>query len=245
MSAEPSIDAFLNGRFEVFQPQDGGHRAGLDAVLLAAAVQKNATGRLADFGAGSGVAGVAALCAAAGLQQVDLHEIQTPSAALARRTRDELLPPDMASKISVIEGDVRQCKTSYDHIICNPPFNDEGHRTSPNASRAQAHAMDEMGLEQWVEIAAKRLAPSGTLAMIFRPDGLPEVAAALATRLGAVRVLPIHPKADAPATRIVVTAIKGRRTPLTLLPGFIVHEADGSFTPLADAIFRGEARLAI
>ncbi|MEO0497307.1 MAG: methyltransferase [Pseudomonadota bacterium] len=245
MASEPSIDAFLNGRFSVYQPTDGGHRSGLDALLVAAALPFNATGSLADFGAGSGVAGLAAMATCEGLRKVDLYEVQASSAHLARRTCNELLAPHMASKVTVIEGDVRGAKGAYRYVLCNPPFNDGGHRPSPNSSRAQAHAIELMGLADWIEIARKRLESNGQLAMIFRPQNLSTILTAMDAGFGAIRVLPIHPKADEPANRIVVTAIKGRRTPMVMLPGFRVHGEDGAFTRLANGIFNGEARLPI
>ncbi|HRK19966.1 MAG TPA: hypothetical protein PK970_13490, partial [Hyphomicrobiaceae bacterium] len=50
-----TVDAFLDGRLMLEQPA-GGYRAGLDAVLLAAAcpMEPAATGRVLDCGAGVG-----------------------------------------------------------------------------------------------------------------------------------------------------------------------------------------------
>ena len=67
-----SEDAFLGGRVRLRQPVSG-NRAGLDALLLAAAVPARADERLTDFGAGSGIAGlaVAARCGPLDLLAVD------------------------------------------------------------------------------------------------------------------------------------------------------------------------------
>ena len=69
-SAPPavSVDAFLGGRVEAVQPEKGHHRAGLEAVLLAASLDARISGTVVDLGAGAGVAG---LCAG--------HAVQTPS----------------------------------------------------------------------------------------------------------------------------------------------------------------------
>ena len=50
-------DAFLGGRVQVLQPRKG-FRAGLDAVMLAAAVPARAGDRVCELGAGVGTAGV-------------------------------------------------------------------------------------------------------------------------------------------------------------------------------------------
>ncbi|KJS21015.1 MAG: hypothetical protein VR78_00650, partial [Hoeflea sp. BRH_c9] len=51
-----SVDAFHNGGFHLLQPLGSGHRAGMDAMLLAATVPEGARGTLADLGAGAGAA---------------------------------------------------------------------------------------------------------------------------------------------------------------------------------------------
>ena len=50
-------DAFLGGQLRLFQPAQG-YRAGMDAVLLAAAVPAEAGQRVLDLGCGAGTAGL-------------------------------------------------------------------------------------------------------------------------------------------------------------------------------------------
>jgi tRNA1(Val) A37 N6-methylase TrmN6 len=47
-------------------------------------------------------------------------------------------------------------------------------------------------------------------------------------------LLPIHPRAVRPAARILVRAVKGRRTPLVLAPPLVLHSLDGAFTASAE-----------
>src|SRR5438552_10255159 len=75
-------DAFLGGRLRLRQPRTG-HRAGHDAVLLAAATAARVGQRVADFGAGVGAAGLALASRVSGLDLV-LVEIDPRLAALAR-----------------------------------------------------------------------------------------------------------------------------------------------------------------
>ena len=53
---QSTIDAFHNGKFYIEQPKGVGHRSGIDAMLLGATVPLDATGKLADLGAGAGAA---------------------------------------------------------------------------------------------------------------------------------------------------------------------------------------------
>jgi tRNA1(Val) A37 N6-methylase TrmN6 len=44
--------------------------------------------------------------------------------------------------------------------------------------------------------------------------------------------------AGKPATRVIVRGRLGRRTPLSLAAGLILHEADGRYTAAAEAVLR-------
>jgi tRNA1(Val) A37 N6-methylase TrmN6 len=46
-------------------------------------------------------------------------------------------------------------------------------------------------------------------------------------------VMPIHPRAGRNATRILVFARRGGRSPLVLLPPLVLHADRGGFTPEA------------
>src|SRR5471032_2473206 len=75
-------DAFLGGQLRLRQPRSG-HRAGHDAMLLAAATPARSGDRVVDFGAGVGAAGLAVAKRVAGIRLV-LVEIDAALAALAR-----------------------------------------------------------------------------------------------------------------------------------------------------------------
>src|SRR6185503_11739287 len=75
-------DAFLGGQLRLKQLKSG-HRAGHDAVLLAAATPARSGERVADLGAGVGVAGLSVARRVAGIDLV-LVEIDADLAMLAR-----------------------------------------------------------------------------------------------------------------------------------------------------------------
>src|SRR5437879_9165521 len=79
---ETTEDAFLGGQLRLRQPKSG-HRAGHDAMLLAAATPARPGDRVADFGAGVGAAGLAVARRVAGIELV-LAEIDQALAGLAR-----------------------------------------------------------------------------------------------------------------------------------------------------------------
>jgi tRNA1(Val) A37 N6-methylase TrmN6 len=243
-----TADAFLGGRLRLHQPA-AGHRAGTDAVLLAAGVRAQTSGFAIDAGAGVGAAGLAAALAAPGLR-VALLERETGLTALARANiaANQLQERAFVAEANLLSRD--SCRTagikpqSADLVLTNPPFlSADNVRVSFNPSKATAHVIGDGGLEAWVRGCLSLLRPGGTLLMIHRADALQEVLKAVSQGAGALIILPIHPYADRPATRILVHGLKGRRTRLSLVPPLVLHGADGTFTAEGEALHRGEARI--
>jgi tRNA1(Val) A37 N6-methylase TrmN6 len=100
-------------------------------------------------------------------------------------------------------------------------------------------------LGDWVQAASRRLAPGGWLTLICGADGLPEVLAAMAGKLGSAAVLPLTAREGKPALRILLRARKTGRAAFRLLAPFVIHHGtfhDGdreSYTARASEILRG------
>ena len=86
-SAEFTEDGFLGGQLRLRQPKCG-HRAGHDAILLAAATPARAGDRVVDFGAGIGAAGLAVAKRTNGFNPGIKLVLVEVDAALARLARD-------------------------------------------------------------------------------------------------------------------------------------------------------------
>ncbi len=239
-------DAFLGGRLLLRQPSQG-HRAGSDAVLLAAAAPPDISGRALDIGAGVGAAGLALAALRQGVA-IGLVEKDPSLAALAR---ENLGASGFAAHGAVYEADVldrmsRQAAGLPDAgaalIITNPPFLDEKRvRASPQAGKRSAHVMPAgTSLQDWISACLALLADGGLLIMIHRPEALPEMLAALAGRAGEIMLKPIQPQVGKPAVRLLLRAKKGSRGPLVIAPPFVLHDGKG-FTREAEAVHRGEA----
>jgi tRNA1(Val) A37 N6-methylase TrmN6 len=169
-------------------------------------------------------------------------EIQPDYAALARLNADRNGIP-----MEVHEGDIarmpKALRRDFDHVITNPPYYAAGGSSSQVPGRARAMQV-ETPLADWVLAASRRLRPGGWLTLICLAEGLPEVLAAMAGRLGSVAVLPLAPRDGRPALRVLVQARKGGRAPFRLLPPFVIHRGtahDGdreSYTPAANTVLR-------
>jgi tRNA1(Val) A37 N6-methylase TrmN6 len=245
-------DGFLGGRVHLYQPRNG-HRVGFDAAFLQAAIPDDASGHLIDFGAGCGAVALAAAARAPDLTVTGV-EREAEMVALANRALADPHNTNFASRVRFVEGDVTAGRTARetlglaeqnaDWLVMNPPFGVAGHiRAAPDRLKAAAHVMDSGLLDAWVRSAASLLKAKGRLAVIHRADALTELVTALAGRFGTVRILPLHPRAGEPASRLIVTAICGSNAPLSLLPGMVLHEKDGAWTPPAADILHGRTAL--
>jgi tRNA1(Val) A37 N6-methylase TrmN6 len=249
---DATIDAFHRGAFFLAQPAGRGHRAGLDAMILAAAVPSGFTGSLADLGAGAGAAGLAVTARCPGARVV-LVERDPEMADYARRSlalpenaafrgRAEVLCADVT-----LSGEARAAAgladRAFDFAIMNPPFNAPADRASFDDLKKRAHVMPPEMFEQWVRTAAAIVKPGGFIALIARPVSLGPILAALAGRFGEARIMPIHPRAEEDAIRIVIRARHGSRGGPALSPPLVLHGAGRELTPHADAVCNGEASL--
>lgn len=258
-AAEPAavprhtVDAFHRGRFWLVQPASGGHRAGMDAMMLAAAVPSDFAGSLADFGAGAGAAGLAVVsrCESA---KATLVERSPEMAAFAEASLAHPANQHLSDRATVLRADVTLTGRArgaaglpdnlFDFVIMNPPFNANADRATPDTLRREAHVMADGLLEAWVRSAAAVVKPRGGIAIIARPASLAAILDALAGRFGSAEIVPVHPRADQAAIRVVARAFLGARGKLSLRPPLVLHEKGRQgLLPQADAISNGTATL--
>ena len=242
---EISEDALLGGRVRLLQPRRG-HRAGTDAVLLAAIAGVQAGDTIVDLGSASGAVGlmIAAREPAAKLVFVDRDE------ALVALCRRNIALNGLGDRASAVAADVFApraeriaaglVREQADLVATNPPFFEgEGARPSPDPGRRAAHEMGGGTLEGWIETAADLLRPRGRLVMIHRADALGTCLAALTRRFGTIRVTPVQVRAGSDSVRVLLSAVKGGKAPLSLAPALVLHEADGRFTEAVAVMHAG------
>ena len=250
MVRETTTDGFLDNGIQIIQFKSRAHRSGLDAILLAATVPKEESGLVADFGAGTGAVGMAAAHRCRNIQ-ADLFEIDPETVELAVRSLK--LPQNrhlvgrvhphcanIANSAELLSRAEREAN-SYNHILINPPFNDANYRRSPQTSKAQAHMFSPQDPEIWIKTASRLCAEKGRLTLIIRPENLSTFIEPIQKRFGAIRLLPVHAKANDTASRLLIGATRGSKTPLRILPPLFIHEENGAFTAKVEEILRGRA----
>jgi tRNA1(Val) A37 N6-methylase TrmN6 len=225
---EITEDAFLGGQLRLRQPKSG-HRAGHDAMLLAAATPARSGDRVVDFGAGVGAAGLAVAKRVAGIDLI-LVEIDQTLAGLARANAAsnaiaaDVIVLDVASAAEAFAA-VDLGPDSADVVLMNPPFNDAArHRASPEKAREIAHVAMPATLESWIHAGRRILKSGGVLTLIWRAEGLFEVLAALDRGFGSLAILPVHGDAKNPAIRVLIRAIKGGKAPAQIHAALMLND---------------------
>lgn len=241
-----TTDALLGGLVRLKQPRKG-QRASADAVMLAAAIVAKSGAQVLELGCGSGVA---MLCVAARLKNVHVAglELQSDLAALCARN---IAANSFEDRLRVHEGDLRARRiaglapNSFDQVFANPPYFEVArHRVSPHAGRATARAeAEDADVGHWVAAMLRYAKPNAGLTLIHKAERLGDILAAFDGKAGAIRVIPLWSRPGQPAKRVIVRAVKGSKAPLTLTPGLVLHQPDGSYLPEIDAVLRVGAAL--
>ncbi|MHC1788704.1 tRNA1(Val) (adenine(37)-N6)-methyltransferase [Solidesulfovibrio sp.] len=223
------------------QPE-GGFRFGSDALLLAAFAAGLPGTRAADLGTGCGAAGLGWLLAAtdetATVTGLDLEP------AMIQAAGHNAAALGLAERFAARVVDVRRIREdagpgpeSCDLVLCNPPYRDPASgRRPPGPARDAARFEVGGSLPDFAAAAAYLLANKGFFACIHLAERLTHVAAALAAcRLEIKRLLPVAPRAGAPARQLLVAARKNGGPGLRLEPPLVLYAGSGSQTRLTDA----------
>jgi tRNA1(Val) A37 N6-methylase TrmN6 len=240
----------LGGRLRLLQPKRG-HRFGHDAVLLAASVPAKGKEHAVEFGAGVGAASLALLARVPGAR-VSMIEIDPALADLAAQNVARNGFADRARVIVLNAGAAARAFSAKkltagcaDHVFMNPPFHDESHRASPDKMKRRAHMATRHLLSHWIAAGTRLLRANGTLTVIWRADGLPSVLDALSAKFGPVTILHVHGKEGSDAIRVIVQAVKGGSTSLTLLPPLVLNGRNNHPTAAAEKVMRDLAPLGL
>ncbi len=230
-------DGLLGGRVRLWQPRKG-FRAALDPVLLAAFIPARPGQAVLEAGSGSGAA---FLCLAARVPGLSVQAIER-DAAMATLARHNAAANAAEAVVHACDLRAAPALPTCDHAFANPPYWPAG-TPSPEARR-RAAAHEDAPLADWILVLARPLRRLGTLSLVLPAARFSEAAEGLrGAGCGGVRLLPLWPRAGVAAKRVLVQARRGGRGPDEVLPGLVLHQPDGSYTPEAEAVLRGGAAL--
>lgn len=240
---------FLGGQIKLKQPEHG-PRAGTDAVLLAASIPAKPGQHILEAGFGSGVVSFCVAARVPGLKMTGV-ELQPSLIDLGRSNAEY---NGFSDQLRLIEGDVTSSgaswhdmglrQDSFDHSFANPPFYDALRGRHPqNTIKKTAHMAEADDLKSWVRFLIAHTKQRGTITFIHLPDALGDLLASMEKATGDICITPIFSKQGQPASRILVQGTKGRKGPIRIAPGLVMHNQDGSFSSKAKSILQDGAAL--
>jgi len=212
---------------------DRGYRYSLDPFLLAAFSRPRRGERILDLGAGAGVIGLLLARRHPTVRVVGIELLP----ALARHAGENARVNGLAKRCHVIRADLREAPRflppeHFHRVVANPPYRKVGSGGTPRQpERATARLESTFGIADLARVSAALLRFGGALDVIHLAERLPELLSTLAAggiEPKALRL--VAPFPGSPPGLCLVTAIKGGRPGLRVLPQLCVHEEPGEYT---------------
>lgn len=206
---------------------------GIDAVLLSGFVQVKNGAKVLDLGTGTGIIPilVEAKTKAGHISALELQEESVDMAARSVKLNG------LEEKISIVQGDIKEAShifegASFDVITTNPPYMTEHHGlVNPDMPKAIARHEIYCTLEDVVRESAKLLKMNGKFFMVHRPYRLVEIITTLSKyKLEAKRIRFVHPYKDKEPNMVLIEAVKGGKSRVTIEPPLIVYEDVNVYT---------------
>ena len=242
ISCALSDDSLLGNKVRLLQPVSG-HRAGTDAVLLAAAIPEQ--GSLVDAGASTGAVGLMAALKNRERETWFIEQSSEMSRICEKNIHNNGLKHARIITESIFDRKKLEREglnpLSADCVATNPPYFTAGAvQPSPDKGKAEAHILVNETLSGWIRACARLLKPKGYLCLVHKADATSEILSALEPLFGDIHLRFIHPGKDRPAHRLIIRARKHSRSPLKILFPLILHSDPGIFTSEAEALHKGE-----
>ena len=206
---------------------------GMDAVLLSGFARVKPEEQVLDLGTGTGIIPILLRGKTEGKHFTGL-EIQEESADMARRS---VALNHLEQDISIVTGDIKEAAAifgaaSFDVVTSNPPYMTGSHGLiNPEQPKAIARHEILCSLEDVISAAAGVLRPRGRFYLVHRPFRLSEIIMALVKfGLEPKRMRLVYPFVDKEPNMVLLEAIQGGRSRITVEKPLIVYEKQGVYT---------------
>lgn len=200
---------------------------GIDAVLLSNFAKVKAGSRVLDLGTGTGIIPIL-LAAKTEAQHITGLEIQEASAEMADRS---VRLNHLEERIKIIQGDIKEAAglfpaASFDVITSNPPYmiNQHGLENEYEPKNIARHEI-LCNLEDVVKAAAYLVKPGGSFFLIHKPFRLAEIFSVLMQyKMEPKRMRLVHPYVDKEPNMVMIEAVRGGKSRITIEPPLVVYE---------------------
>ena len=225
------LDDLQNGCFIIQDPEK--FCFGMDAVLLSGFAKIKKNENVLDMGTGTGIIPILLKSKTAGRHFTGL-EIQEECAEMAERS---VRYNHMEEDVSIVQGDIKEAAgifgaASFHVVSCNPPYMIGQHGlTNPHMPKAIARHEVLCTLVDVVSQASKLLTDRGRFYMVHRPFRLVEIMNVLTKyHLEPKRMQLVYPYVDREPNMVLIEALKGGNSRITVDPPLIVYEKPGVYT---------------
>ena len=231
VKAGERVDDLQNG-FYVIQNQDK-FCFGMDAVLLSGFARIRKGDHVLDMGTGTGIIPILLKSKTKGEHFTGL-EIQEECADMATRS---VQYNRLESAVDIVCGDIKEAAgifgaASFDVVTSNPPYMIGAHGLqNPHMAKAIARHEVLCTLEDVVSQASKVLKDRGRFFMVHRPFRLAEIFSVLTRyKLEPKRMQLVYPYIDREPNMVLIEALKGGNSRITVEKPLIVYEKPGVYT---------------
>jgi len=240
-----TLDTILD--IQLYQHKNG-YRFSADAVLLSSFISFPRLGKIADFGAGSGIIGLL-LAKKYPSAEITLIELQESLVKLAERNvelngleeRVRIVHADIKGLFA--NGEFRKAGSdplhTFDLVVSNPPFRKT--RTgliSPTDEKASARHEIHLPIAGLMRSAFSLLKHHGRLCIIHLPERLAEVMESMrGHNLEPKRLRFIHSNEGSEAKMVLIEAVKEGKTGLKVERPLYMYARKGIYTDEVMAIY--------
>ena len=226
------IDDLQRNHYGIIQ-RKGTFCFGMDAVLLSGFAVVKPGEKALDLGTGTGIIPILLEAKTKGKHFTGL-EIQEESADMARRS---VKYNHLEEKVEIVTGDIKEAGSrfalaSFDVVTSNPPYMNDAHGIK-NPGDAKAIARHEVlcTLDDVVREGTRVLKPGGRFYMVHRPFRLAEIMNVLTKyRLEPKKMQLVYPYIDREPNMVLIEALKGGNSRVTVEPPLIVYKEPGVYT---------------
>jgi len=182
-----------------------------------------------DLGCGQGASTAALLLRAEGVRALGVDA--EPALVGAARENAALL--HLTDRAAFLELELARAgsvfaKPCFDLAMANPPYWEEGQGRPSGESLNNKARRGSGSLSVFVRAAYTALVHHGLFYLIYPASRFAALADALSSgRFGMRKVLPVHARADRPALRVLVEAVKDSAHDIRFLPGLVLYEEGG------------------